>query len=113
MPKPAPGMVKVLRPGESYREHLDFTTPAWFLREVPIEDLVLALKDSSEEMREKVFENVSSRAAEQIREDAELLGPVRRSEVERVQVRIVEIARRLEDEGRIELEEGEHVDAML
>jgi flagellar motor switch protein FliG len=83
------------------------------LREVPIEDLVLALKATTEEMREKVFENVSSRAAEQIREEAELLGAVRRSDVERVQERIVEIARRLEEEGRLELEDGESVDAVL
>lgn len=83
------------------------------LREVSIEDLVLAIKGARAEMREKVFENVSSRAAEQIREEAELLGPVRRSEVERVQERIVEIARRLEEEGRIDLHEEEIVDAPL
>jgi flagellar motor switch protein FliG len=83
------------------------------LREIPIEDLVLALKAASDEMHEKVFDNVSTRAAEQIREDAELLGPVRRSEVERVQGRIVEIARRLEEEGRIELDEEESVDVLV
>lgn len=74
------------------------------LQEIPIEDLVLALKAASETMREKVFENVSLRAAEQIRDETELLGPVRTSEVERVQVRIVDIARRLEEEGRIDLD---------
>ena len=83
------------------------------LREIAIEDLVLALRATSDEMREKVFDNVSTRAAERIREDAELLGPVRRSEVEKVQGRIVEIARRLEEEGRIELDEKEAVDAMV
>lgn len=83
------------------------------LREIPIEDLVLALKAASEPMRERVFENVSARTAEQIREDTELLGRVRRTEVERVQARIVEVARRLEEQGRLELDEGDRVDDFL
>ncbi len=83
------------------------------LREVSIEDLVLALKTAGDAIRAKVFDNVSNRAAEQIREDAELLGAVRRSEVERVQERIVEIARRLDDEGRIALDPGEKVDGVV
>jgi flagellar motor switch protein FliG len=82
------------------------------LREIPIEDLVLALKSASEPMCEKVYENVSTRAAEQIREEGELLGAVRRQDVEAVQSRIVETARRLEEEGRIELH-GEDADAFI
>lgn len=83
------------------------------LREVSIEDLVLALKTAGEAIRAKVFDNVSNRAAEQIREEAELLGAVRRSDVERVQERIVEIARRLDDEGRIALDPDEKVDGVV
>jgi flagellar motor switch protein FliG len=74
------------------------------LREVSIEDLVMALSGAGDGIREKVFENVSHRAAEQIREDLDLLGPVRRSECEAVQERIVDVARRLEEEGRIDLD---------
>jgi len=83
------------------------------LREIPIEDLVLALKVASEAMRQKVYENVSTRAADQIREEGELLGPVRRHDVEAVHARIVETARRLEDEGRIALDPREDVDAFV
>lgn len=88
----------------------DFQT---LLREIPIEDLVLALRGGSDEMREKVFENVSHRAAEQIREETELLGPAKRSEVEAVRSRIVEAARRLEEDGRIDLHGEENGDALL
>lgn len=73
------------------------------LQEVPIEDLVLALKNASEAMCAKVFENVSMRAAEQVREEMDLLGVVRTSEIEAVQARILDTARRLEEEGRLDL----------
>lgn len=76
------------------------------LREVSTEDLVIALKTASEEMREKVFANVSSRAAEQIKEEAELLPPMKLSEVEQIQVQIVEVARRLEEDGKLSIEAG-------
>ena len=88
----------------------DFQT---LLREIPIEDLVLALKGSGDEMREKVFENVSHRAADQIREEAALMGPAKRSEVEAVRERIVEIARRLADDGRIDLHGEGSNDALV
>jgi len=88
----------------------DFQT---LLREISIEDLVLALKGSGDEMREKVFENVSHRAADQIREEAALMGPAKRSEVEAVRERIVEIARRLADDGRIDLHGEGSNDALV
>ena len=88
----------------------DFQT---LLREIPIEDLVLALKGSGDEMREKVFENVSHRAADQIREEAELMGPAKRSEVDAVRERIVEVARRLADDGRIDLHGEDSGDALV
>ena len=73
------------------------------LREVSTESLVLALKAASEEMIEKVYSNMSSRAVEQVKEEIELLGPVRLSEVEKVQEEIVEIARRLEESGDLSI----------
>jgi flagellar motor switch protein FliG len=77
-----------------------------FLREVSTEDLAVAMKTASEEMREKVFSNLSSRAADQIREEIELLGPMKLSDVEKVQEQIVEVARHLESEGRLTIEVG-------
>jgi flagellar motor switch protein FliG len=74
------------------------------LREISTEDLVVALKTASEEMKEKVFANVSSRAAEQIKEEAEYLPPMKLSEVEAIQGQVVEVARRLEEEGKLNIE---------
>ena len=76
------------------------------LREVNTQSLAVALKAASDEMRAKVYSNLSTRAAEQIQEEIELLGPMRLSEVERVQEEIVETARRLEAEGRLTLDQG-------
>jgi flagellar motor switch protein FliG len=73
------------------------------LREVQSESLIVALKGASEELREKVFKNMSSRAAEMLREDLESKGPVRISEVEAEQKEILKVVRRLSDEGQIAL----------
>jgi flagellar motor switch protein FliG len=73
------------------------------LREVAGEKLVLALKGASSEMREKILGNLSSRAADSLREDLEMLGPVRLSEVVTQQKEIVKTVRRLADEGQITL----------
>jgi len=73
------------------------------LREIQSESLILALKGANEAMREKVFKNMSQRAAEMLREDLESKGPVRLSEVEREQKEILKVARRLADEGQIQL----------
>jgi flagellar motor switch protein FliG len=83
------------------------------LREVNTQSLAVALKAASEEMRAKVYSNLSTRAAEQIQEEIELLGPMRLSEVERVQEEIVETARRLEGEGRLTLDQGGGGDDVL
>jgi flagellar motor switch protein FliG len=76
------------------------------LREVQSDSLIVALKGASPEMREKVFKNMSQRAAEMLREDLEAKGPVRLSEVENEQKEILKIARRLADEGQIQLGGG-------
>jgi flagellar motor switch protein FliG len=73
------------------------------LREVQSDALIIALKGSSEEMREKIFKNMSQRAAEMMREDLESKGPVRLSEVEEQQKGILIVVRRLADEGQIAL----------
>jgi len=71
------------------------------LKEVDNDELCLALKTASEELQHKIFTNMSSRAAEVIQEDMEFMGPVRVSDVEAAQQRIVDIVRRLEDAGDI------------
>jgi flagellar motor switch protein FliG len=73
------------------------------LKEVQSESLVLALKGASPVLREKVFKNMSTRAAETLREDLESRGPVRLSEVEAEQKEMLKIVRRLSDEGQIVL----------
>jgi len=83
------------------------------LREIPTEDLVIALKTASDEMRENVFSNVSSRAADQIREESELLPPMRLSEIEQVQRQIVDVARRLEEEVVVTIDGGGASDDVL
>lgn len=76
------------------------------LKEVQSESLIIALKGATPEMREKVFRNMSSRAAETLREDLEGRGPVRVSEVEAEQKELLKIVRRLADEGQIMLSSG-------
>jgi flagellar motor switch protein FliG len=73
------------------------------LREIQSESLIVALKGATPEMREKIFKNMSQRAAEMLRDDLEAKGPVRLSEVEGEQKEILKIVRRLADEGQIVL----------
>ncbi len=71
------------------------------LKEVDNEELCLALKTASDTLKEKIFANMSARASELIKEDMEYMGPVRLSDVEGAQQRIVDIVRRLEEAGEI------------
>lgn len=73
------------------------------LREVASDTLVIALKGADPETREKIFKNMSSRASELMREDLEAKGPVRLSEVEQAQKEVMEIVRRMAEEGQIML----------
>jgi flagellar motor switch protein FliG len=73
------------------------------LREVQSDMLIIALKGASQELREKIFKNMSQRAGEMMREDLDSKGPVRLSEVEAQQKQILQIVRRLADEGQIVL----------
>jgi flagellar motor switch protein FliG len=71
------------------------------LKEVDNEALSLALKTASEDLKQKIFKNMSERAAQLIQEDMQFMGPVRVSDVEQAQQKIVDIVRRLEDSGEI------------
>ena len=71
------------------------------LKEVPRDQLVLALKTASDGLRDLLFRNMSQRAAAMIQEDLQNMGPVKLKDVEKVQQGIVDIVRRLEAEGKI------------
>lgn len=71
------------------------------LREVEQQELAIALKNASENVQDKIFSNMSRRAAEMLKEDMEFMGPVRLVDVVEAQKKIVEIIRRLEDAGEI------------
>jgi len=71
------------------------------LREVETKDLSIALKAANEEVKRKIFANVSERVSAMIKEEMEYMGPMRLSDVEQAQQRIVETIRRLEEQGQI------------
>ncbi len=73
------------------------------LRDVSTDSLLLAMKAADDELKEKIYANMSKRAAEMLRDDLEAKGPVKLSEVEAAQKEILSIARRLADEGQISL----------
>lgn len=75
------------------------------LKEVESESLIIALKGAPQELRDKFLKNMSQRAAEMLREDIELRGPVRVSQVEAEQKNILQVVRRLADSGEIVLGE--------
>ncbi|MBP7545106.1 MAG: flagellar motor switch protein FliG [Acidovorax sp.] len=85
---------------------LDSRSIQTVLREVASETLIVALKAASNEMKETILSNMSSRAAEALREDLEARGPMRLSEVEAQQREIIKIVRRLAEEGQIVLGGG-------
>jgi flagellar motor switch protein FliG len=77
------------------------------LREVPNDKLLLALKSAPQELREKIYNSMSERAGEILREDLDALGPQKVSEVEGAQREIVKIVRRLEEEGKLVIGVGD------
>lgn len=77
------------------------------LREVDHDDLVMALKGVSDSLRSFIFGNVSSRAAESLKEDIEFMGPARLSVVEEAQQKIVNVIRRLDEQGEIYIRRGD------
>jgi flagellar motor switch protein FliG len=82
------------------------------LKEIDNSELALALKTASEELKDKIFRNMSERAATLIKEDMQYMGPVKISDVEAAQQRIVDVVRRLEEAGEV-IVEGRGGDAEL
>lgn len=76
------------------------------LRQVDMKDLALALKTASEEVANRIFKNVSKRAAEMLREDMSLMGPVRLRDVEEAQQKVVNVIRQLDESGEIVIARG-------
>jgi len=83
------------------------------LKEVPNDKLLLALKTATDEIRNKIFKNISQRAAQLLKEDLENMGPARLSDVEQAQQVIVNTARKLEQEGKILIARGGSEDALV
>ncbi len=81
--------------------HLDNRAMQRLLKDVETADLTLALKAASPDLRDHVFKNMSSRAAESLAEELEVMGPVKLKNVEEAQQKIVAIIRKLEDTGEI------------
>jgi flagellar motor switch protein FliG len=85
---------------------LDNSSIQRVIRELDSNDLALALKGASEEVKNRIFKNVSSRAAEMLKENMEYMGPVRLREVEEAQQRVVAIIRQLDETGEIIISRG-------
>jgi flagellar motor switch protein FliG len=71
------------------------------MKEISKDDLPLALRGANPEVKDKFFKNMSSRAADMLKEDMEAKGPVRVSDIEKAQQNILKVCRKLEEEGRI------------
>ena len=83
------------------------------LREVDQKDLVIALKAAEEELKDKILGNMSERVRTFITEEMEFLGPMRLSEVEEVQLRIVQQVRQLEEQGQVTIARGQGDDTFV
>jgi flagellar motor switch protein FliG len=83
------------------------------MKNVETSQWATALKGCSNELRDKVFKNMSSRAADMLKEEISYLGPVKLSAVEAKQQEIVDIVRRLEDSGELELNPGGEQEALV
>ena len=83
------------------------------IKEVDNDVLTIALKGASDEIAKKIYENISNRLQEMIKENMEYMGPVRVRDVEEAQQKIVGIIRRLEDAGEIQVSRGGADDALI
>jgi flagellar motor switch protein FliG len=83
------------------------------LKEIEAKDLALALRGTSEAVRERIMANMSSRAAEMLAEEMEFMPPQRRRTVEEAQAKIVAVVRRLEDAGAITISRGDDEDELI
>jgi flagellar motor switch protein FliG len=85
---------------------IDLTGLQKIMREVDIRDLAVALKTASEQLKKILLGAISKRAAETVLEEMSFLGAIKLKEIEAAQMRIIDVVRRLETEGEIELETG-------
>lgn len=85
---------------------LDDRSVQIILREIETRDLALALKGASEEVKQKIFKNISKRAAQLLQDELEYMGPVRLKDVEEAQQKIINVVRRLEEAGEIVIAHG-------
>ena len=83
------------------------------LREVDTKDLAIALKGGSEELQDRIFGNVSERVGTMIKEEMQFSGPVRMSDVEEVQLRVVQTVRQLEEAGQVTIVRGGSTDEFI
>jgi flagellar motor switch protein FliG len=83
------------------------------LKEVDGKDLALALKTANEELLEQIYRNMSTRAAATLKEDIEILGAKRMSEIGKAQSKIVDVVRTLEEQGQIQITRGSSKDEAL
>ena len=83
------------------------------LREVDSKDLAVALKGGSEELQARIFGNVSERVGTMLKEEMEFSGPVRMSDVEDVQLRVVQTVRQLEEAGQVTIVRGDSTDSFV
>jgi flagellar motor switch protein FliG len=86
--------------------HIDLAGLQKIMREVDIRDLAVALKTASEQLKGILLGAISKRAAETVQEEMSFLGAIKLKEIEAAQMRIIDVVRRLETEGEIELETG-------
>ena len=82
------------------------TVPQRFLRELTTVSFAIALKGATEEVQNVIYNNMSKRLTEMIKEDIEFMGPVRLKDVEEAQQKIVNVIRKLEDAGEIIISRG-------
>jgi len=87
--------------------YLDDRSIQTLLKEIDPKELAMALKTASSEIKLKIFKNMSGRAADMLKDDIETMGPVRLKDVEKAQLAIANVARKLEIEGKIVLSRGE------
>jgi flagellar motor switch protein FliG len=85
---------------------LDDRSIQQLIKEVEAKEVALALKGTSEDVQEKIFNNMSQRASAMMREDMTYMGPQRRRSIEEAQQKIVGIIRRLEEAGKIVIARG-------
>jgi flagellar motor switch protein FliG len=86
--------------------NLDDRSLQRIMKEVDGKDLALALKTANEDLMQRVYKNMSSRAGQTLKEEIEILGPVRMREVGRAQQQIVDVIRTLEENGQIVISRG-------